>query len=227
MPAKSFEEVVEALVQSLARLQLEYVDLYLLHAPFCKDARLEQWRALVQLKAEGKVRAIGVSNYNVNHIEEIINAKLPLPCSNQIELHPYCQKKDLVSFMRSNEILPIAYSSLVPLVTWRVGQKSRKSEALITSATSTEDASKTSKHDAERVLAMAQKYNVTDAQLLLKWAVQQGIPILPKSTRGDRIRANINIDGFEIDARDMDVMATWDKKVGGVAWSSGDPCNAP
>ena len=73
---------------SLSRLQLDYVDLYLIHAPFSANHRIEQWRALVDLCEQGKVRSIGVSNFNISHIEEIKNNNLPLPDANQIELHP-------------------------------------------------------------------------------------------------------------------------------------------
>ena len=107
---------------SLERLGLSYVDLYLIHAPFERDQRLAQWRGLVELKRQGKARAIGVSNFSSKHIEELKAAGLPIPVANQIELHPWSQKPDLVRYLHDNAITPIAYSSLVPLSTWRTGK---------------------------------------------------------------------------------------------------------
>ena len=103
----------------MEKLKLDYIDLYLIHAPFSKDNRLEQWKALSELRQVGKAKSIGVCNYNKSQIEQIKAAGLPLPDANQIELHPWSQKNSLVSYLIENEIFPIAYSSLVPLSEWR------------------------------------------------------------------------------------------------------------
>ena len=136
-PSKTYESTIESLQASLAKLQLDYVDLYLIHAPFSQTQRLEQWKALVELQRQGKVQAIGVSNFNEAHIEEIKAAGLPLPNANQIELHPWSQKPDLVSYLAENDISIIAYSSLVPLSSWRnvEGQASAKTEQMKTDGT--------------------------------------------------------------------------------------------
>jgi 2,5-diketo-D-gluconate reductase A len=217
MAAKSYETCVAALEASLERLGLGYVDLYLIHAPFCVDERLNQWRALVDLRERGLTKAIGVSNYNIAHIDEIRDAGMPLPDANQIELHPWSQKPELVAYLQENGILPIAYSSLIPLASWRTapGQASSKTDAMRADG---ED-------DASPFKAMAEKYGVTEAQVLLRWAVQLGYPVLPKSTKPERIRQNFDLLSFELDSDDMGAIAEMDRGEG-VAWQSGDPINA-
>lgn len=216
--AKTTESTVTSLDESLARLGLDYVDLYLIHAPFEREQRLAQWRGLVELQRQGKARAIGVSNFSIKHIEELKSAGLPMPAANQIELHPWSQKPELVRYLDDNSITPIAYSSLVPLSTWRTteGQDSAKTEQM--------------KADGEQADApfkvMAKKYGVSEAQVLLRWAVQKGYPVLPKSTNPERIRANADIFGFSIDDEDMGAIEKMDRG-DGVAWAMGDPTKAP
>ncbi len=211
---KTTESTITALEESLTRLGLEYVDLYLIHAPFDRDQRIAQWRGMVELKAQGKARAIGVSNFNARYIEELKEAGLPSPDADQIELHPWSQKPELVTYLNENSITPIAYSSLVPLSTWRhaEGQDSSKTDQM--------------QRDGERADApfkvLAQKYGVGEAQLLLRWGVQKGYPVLPKSTNPARIRQNADIFGFVIDDEDMAAMDSMDRG-DGVAWAIGDP----
>ncbi len=208
--SKTGAQTIEECDASLARLGLDYVDLYLIHAPYGGDLRLEQWQALLDLQARGKARAVGVSNFNENHLDEIAEAGLPMPDANQIELHPWSQKPDLLAHMAKNNIAPIAYSSLVPLTTWRTepGQDSAKTEAM--------------KADGAAFKDMAEKYGVSEAQLLLRWGVQNGYAVLPKSLNQDRMRQNIDLFSFAIEDADMAQMATMDRGAG-VAWASGDP----
>lgn len=199
-----------AVDDSLIKLGIDYADLYLIHAPYGGDLRLMQWRALLDLQSAGKARAIGVSNFNVTHLDEIKNAGLPMPDANQIELHPWAQKPEFLSYMIANEIAPIAYSSLVPLSTWRTqdGQASAKTDDM--------------KASSAAFASMAAKYGVSEAQLLLRWGVQNGFAVLPKSMNADRMRLNIDLSGFEIDAADLARIKTMDCGHG-VAWASGDP----
>ena len=215
--AKTTATTNTSLDESLARLGLEYVDLYLIHAPYERDQRLAQWRGLVELQQQGKARAIGVSNFDVAHLEELKAAGLPTPAANQLELHPWSQKPALVRYLDDHGITPIAYSSLVPLSTWRAapGQASAKTAEM--------------KAEGESASApfkvMADKYGVSEAQVLLRWAIQKGYPVLPKSTNPARIRQNADLFGFTIDDADMKAIATMDRG-DGVAWPNGDPTKA-
>ncbi len=211
---KTTETTIESLNASLARLQLDYVDLYLIHAPFHPEQRLAQWRGLVELRRQGTARALGVSNFSEAHIEEIKAAGLPLPDANQIELHPWSQKPKLVSYLAENGIMAIAYSSLVPLSTWRAaeGQDSAKTEQMKADGESSDSPFR----------AMAKKYGVSEAQVLLRWGLQEGYPVLPKSTNRERLRQNIDLFSFSIDDEDMNAIERMDRG-DGVAWSVGDP----
>ena len=213
-PPKGYDETIAAFEASLAALGLDYVDLYLIHAPSGGPERVNEWRALVDLKAQGKARSIGVSNYTEAHIEEIRAAGLALPDCNQIELHPWSQKPELLGYMAANAIAPIAYSSLVPLSTWRSepGQDSAKTDEMKTAGAD----------EASPFKAMAAKYGVSEAQVLLRWGVQKGFAVLPKSLNPMRMRQNIDLFGFEIDAADMALIETMDRGEG-VAWATGDP----
>ena len=210
-------EAVAALSASLDRLQLDYVDLYLIHAPFAGPKRLDQWRALLETKEGGKARAVGVSNYSIRHLEEIEAAGLPLPAANQIELHPWSQKPELIAHMAQRGIKAIAYSSLVPLANWRSeeGQDSAKTAEMQVEGGRTDSPFR----------AMAKKYGTSEAQVLLRWAVQKGFAVLPKSTSAERVRQNLDLFSFEIDAMDMAAIEQMDRG-GGVAWAAGDPMSA-
>ena len=216
-PAKDATATVAALGGSLERLGMDHVDLYLVHAPFAGEERLEQWEALVDLRNRGLARAIGVSNYSIDHVREIEEAGLPLPDANQIELHPWSQKPELVSYLERAGIQPIAYSSLVPLSSWRAaeGQDSAKTAAMITDGAREDSPFK----------ALAAKHGVSEAQILLRWAIQKGFAVLPKSTNPERIRQNLDLFSFEIDPSDMEIIAEMDRGEG-VAWAAGDPTRA-
>ena len=204
---------IKSLDKSLRNLDEDYVDLYLIHSPHAKNKRLEQWETLLTQQEQGKVKNIGVSNWGINHIEELNDKGYPLPSANQIEINPWSQKPELVSYLKENDIDIIAYSSLVPLSTWRHkdGENSLKTDEMYKDGNDLESPFK----------KMASKYDVTEAQVLLKWALQLGYAILPKSIQIDRMQENFDLD-FGIDDEDMNLIEQLDRG-GSVTWEYGDP----
>ncbi len=207
-PYQNFDGAIKACEQSLKLLQLNEIDLYLIHNPFAKENRLELWEAMVELKKQGKVKHIGVSNYNVHHIKEIEDAEIEMPTANQIEIHPWhIIPQPLDEYMKNNDILPIAYSTLAPIPNWREGSKwNGKPEDMKSGAMPCKD--------------IADKYKVTVPQLFLKWSIQLGYPVLPKSVKFHRLKENLDLDNFEISNKDLNIIsniAINDQKC--LAWS--------
>lgn len=211
---KTLDTTMQSLRESLERLQLDYVDLYLIHAPMTPEYRIEQWQGLLSLQAQGLAREIGVSNYGSHHVKELRDAGLKLPAANQIELHPWTQKPTLVTELLSEGIVPIAYSSLAPLSTWRAapGEGSAKTQAM--------------RQEADRldwpVRLIAGKHGVSDAQVLLRWGIEKGYPVLPKSRNPQRIRQNFDLFSFTLDAEDIAQLDAMDRG-DGLAWTQGEP----
>ena len=210
---KNKEGTVKSLEKSLRNLDQEYVDLYLIHSPHAKDKRIEQWETLLSLQETGKAKNVGVSNWGINHLEELVQKSLPLPSANQIEIHPWSQKPELVSYLEDKGIDIIAYSSLVPLSNWRHkdGENSLKTDEMYKDGNDLNSPFK----------ILASKYQVTEAQILLKWALQLGYAILPKSIQKDRMQENFDLD-FTIDKEDMNLIEQLDRG-GSVTWEYGDP----
>ena len=210
---KNREGTIKSLDKSLRNLDLDYVDLYLIHSPHGKSKRLDQWETLLSQQEQGKVKNIGVSNWGINHIEELNDKGFPLPSANQIELHPWSQKPELVSYLEEKGIDIIAYSSLVPLSTWRHkdGENSLKTDEMYKDSEDVESPFK----------KLAFKYDVTEAQILLKWALQLGYAILPKSIKMDRMKNNFDLK-FTISEDDMALIKQLDRG-GSVTWEYGDP----
>jgi 2,5-diketo-D-gluconate reductase A len=191
-PEKTYKQTIETLKNQLRQLQLDYVDLYLIHAPL-SELRLEQWNALAELKKSGLTKHIGVSNYNEEKLREIFDADLPKPEANQVEFHPICAQTDLTRYMKENSIAPIAYSSLAPLSTWRA-EEGQGGEVLAEI-----------KEECQLVTnEIAAKLEVPEAKLLLRWGLQHGYCVLTKSSKPERIRENLNLFDFEIPENDME-----------------------
>lgn len=177
-------EALKALDASLAKLRLDYVDLYLIHWPCpCHDRFVESWQALVEARDAGKVRSIGVSNFRAQDIERIVDATGVVPAVNQIELHPLLQQAELGAYGAANGIITEAWSPLA-----------HGGELL-----------------ADPLLrAIAGKHGKTSAQVILRWHVQVGRVVFPKSVTPARIAENAAIFDFTLDADDMAKVATLD-----------------
>ena len=179
---QGYENTLEAFERSLKKLDTGYVDLYLIHWPVTKTYEnewrtkiKETWKAMEKLHKEGKIRAIGVSNFLVHHLEELLSDCEVKPMVDQIEFHPGHNQKETVEFCRKQNIAVEAWSPLGRGVVL----------------------------DNEFLSEIADKYNKTVAQICLRWIVQQGIAALPKSTKKERIQSNFHIFDFELSEEDM------------------------
>ncbi len=168
-----YDATLRACDASLERLGTDKIDLYLVHWPV-EGLRHETWRAMERILTEGKARAIGVSNYSVRHLEELLASANDPPSVDQVELHPFLQQRELRAFCGRHGIQVEAYSPLV---------KARRMD--------------------DPVLArIARKHGRTPAQILVRWCVEQGIAVIPKSVRPGRIRENADVFGFRLDPED-------------------------
>jgi len=185
---QGYDETLRACDESLRRLRLDYVDLYLIHWPMPHRGRyLESWRALIKLKDEGRARSIGVSNFQIPHLRRLLDETGVVPSINQIELHPYFQQRPLRVFHAQHEIVTESWSPL--------GQGG----ALLRN---------------ERVLHIAQKHHKTPAQVVLRWHLDSDLIVIPKSANPGRIRENFHVFDFRLDAEDIDLLNDLDNPKG-------------
>ncbi|AIQ35905.1 2,5-diketo-D-gluconic acid reductase [Paenibacillus sp. FSL R5-0345] len=179
-----YERTKKAFEKSLARLQLDYLDLYLIHQPF-GDVH-GSWRAMEELYREGKIRAIGVSNFHSDRLIDLILHNEITPAVNQVETHPFCQQIESAKFMQENN---------VQIESWGPFAEG-----------------KNNMFQNEILASIAQKYNKSVAQVVLRWLTQRGVVVIPKSVRKERIIENFNIFDFELNAEDMERIAMLDTK---------------
>jgi diketogulonate reductase-like aldo/keto reductase len=165
-----YASTIAAFENSRRDLGVEQVDLYLVHHPIAHRLRKETWRAMEQLLQDGRCRAIGVSNHNVEDLEQLLEVALHPPLVNQVEFHPFLYQKALLSFCREKGIQLEAYS---PLTRGR-------------------------KLDDVRLLRIAGAHGVTAAQVLIRWLMQHRVVAIPKSVKRDRIVENGSVADFEL-----------------------------
>ena len=166
---QGYDEAIEACEKSLARLGCDYIDLYLIHWPL-KGKRNDSWRALIELQKKGLCRSIGVSNFTIDNLKELEDKFEVIPAANQVEFHPYHYQKDLLDYCNSKNIIIEAYSPLVHA----------------------------KRMDEERLVAISEEMGKTPAQILIRWAMQREMVVLPKSVNESRIIENFAVFDFEI-----------------------------
>ena len=174
---QGYESALRAFDASLRRLDLNYLDLYLIHFPV-PEVRNESWRAMEEILKQGKCRAVGVSNFTTNHLEELLQNSDLAPAVNQVEFHPFLYQKELLNYCRKQGIHVEAYSPLA------------RGENL--------------KHP--KIVAIAAKYSKTPAQVMIRWGLQHGLTVIPKSVKEERIKENSQVFDFQLSDEDMRVL---------------------
>ena len=182
--SNGYEGTLKAFESSLKRLQLDYIDLYLIHQPF--GDVYGEWRAMEELYQQGKVRAIGVSNFQPDRIMDLMIHNKITPAVNQIEVNPFQQQIETQKFLQDNSVQVEAWAPFAE--------------------------GKNNIFQNEILLSIAAKHKKSVAQVILRWLVQRGIIALAKSTRKERMMENISVFDFELSAEDMAAIATLDTK---------------
>lgn len=171
---QGYDSTLRAFEESRKKLGLEYIDLYLIHWPIPGKFK-ETWKALEKLYRDGLVRAIGVSNFQIHHLEDLLNDCEIKPAVNQVEFHPYLTQKQLLAFCKEHDIQMEAWA---PLMRGKV-------------------------LDEPVIQTIAAKYGKTPAQVVLRWDLQHGVITIPKSVREERIKENSEIFDFQLTAEEM------------------------
>ncbi|WLR51664.1 aldo/keto reductase [Bacillus tianshenii] len=172
---QGYEATIQAFHESLKLMNLDYLDLYLIHWPVEKKYK-ETWKALEKLYNDGYVRAIGVSNFHVHHLEDLMQTAVIKPMVNQVEFHPKLSQPELRTFTKEHNIQLEAWSPLMQgeLLTHPVIEE------------------------------VAQKHEKSPAQVLIRWDLEHGVVTIPKSSKKERIYSNANIFDFQLDEEDME-----------------------
>lgn len=181
---QGYEETLAAFDRSRKKLRSDIIDLYLVHWPI-KDTFQETWKAMEKLYADGKVRAIGVSNFLVHHIEALLKDAEVVPAVNQVEWHPFVFQRELLDFCRDRGIRFEAWS---PLTRGRF-------------------------FGHETIKSIAEHHGKSPAQILIRWDIQHEVISIPKSTHRERIRENSEIFDFELSREEMEALNAQDKNI--------------
>ncbi|KAI9574410.1 NADP-dependent oxidoreductase domain-containing protein [Boletus coccyginus] len=197
-----YDKTLKSVERSVKKLGFSYYDLFLVHSPHGRrNGRLARYRALLEAKNQGLVRTVGVSNFSEKHIKEIEEAGLEKPAVNQIELHPWCQQRPIVSYCQSEGIVVQAYSPLVR------GNEAGEGKGIKNAV----------------VLGIADKHGKSPAQVLIRWSLQKGLVPLPKATLAHRIEENFKVFDFTLDAEDVAAIDALDEGASGaVTWNPVD-----
>jgi 2,5-diketo-D-gluconate reductase A len=179
-----YEKTKKAVEKSLNKLQTDYLDLYLIHQPY-GDVH-GSWRAMEELHKEGKLKAIGISNFQPDRVMDLITFNEIVPAVNQVETHPFNQQIENQRFLTENK---------VQIESWGPFAEGRNNL-----------------FQNELLLSLAAKYRKSLAQVVLRWLTQRGVVAIPKSVKKERIKENFSIFDFELSAGDMEVITTLDKK---------------
>ena len=171
-----YKQAMKAFEKSLRNLEMDYVDLYLIHWPV--KGRNESWKAMEELLSQGKCKAIGVSNFMINHLEELKKNPSVMPAVNQFELNPFVYEKEVIEYCQK---LGVAIEAYTPIAR---GKKSKDST----------------------IKELSDKYGKTEAQLMLRWGLQHNAIVIPKSSNPERIKENGDIFDFNINDEDMRVL---------------------
>ena len=174
---QGLESTLSACEASLKRLGLSYLDLYLIHFPVT-ETRNDSWKAMEKLVGNGKCRAVGVSNFIINHLDELAKSSDLVPAVNQVEFHPFLFQKELLEYCERHGIRLEAYSPLA----------------------------RGERFNNPTITALSRKYSKTPAQIMLRWGLQHQLVVIPKSNREERIRENSQVFDFNISAGDMLVL---------------------
>lgn len=169
-----YDNTIKAFHRSLDGLGLDYIDLYLIHWPV-ENLRLESWRALEKLNNDGYCKSIGVSNYMERHLEELLNNSTRMPAVNQVEFSPFLYLKELQNYCKTKEIALESYSPLT----------------------------KAHKLNNTKLIEVAQIYNKSTSQILIRWCLQKGMIVIPKSSQKEHIKENADVFDFNIFETDM------------------------
>ena len=181
-----YEQTLHAFEKSAAKLGLEQIDLLILHQALPSDFEktLGAYRALEKLLADGKVRAIGVSNFMVEHLTRLLEATDVVPAVNQIEVHPYFAQREVQDFGREHGILTQAWSPIGGITFYREGEHTSTLEDPV-------------------IVGIAEAHGKSPAQVMLRWALQQSRSVIPKSTKAKRIAENIDVFDFELTGEEI------------------------
>jgi len=187
-----YEGALRAFEQSRRELGVDSIDLYLIHWPV-PGLRPESWKGLLRLKEKGLARSIGVSNYTIRHLEELLSSSPIPPAVNQVEFHPFLYQADLLAFCQGHRIQLEAYSPLT----------------------------RGHRLDHPVIQAVASEYRRTPAQILIRWGLQHDLVVIPKSVRPERIRENARVFDFELSRADMARLDALDER-SHEAWDPND-----